>query len=88
MSDKYLDEIGTMEEKLDGFKRINSDQKSEIFDLCREQSDLTAQVDNLHAEIERNDAAAADMTLVDTESYENMVTHFKLVGSHYEPYYD
>jgi len=82
MSEKYLDEIGTMEEKLDGFKTINSNQKSQIFDLSREQSDLTVEVENLRDEIERNEAASADMTLVETESYENMVTHFKLVGHH------
>ena len=58
MSEKYLDEIVTMEEKLDGFKTINSNQKSQIFDLSREQSDLTAEVENLRDEIERNEAAS------------------------------
>ena len=79
MSEQYLDEIAGMEEKLSGFKKINSDQKSQIFNLCREQSDLEAQNEGLRDQIERNEAASADMTLVETESYENMVTNFKLV---------
>ena len=80
MNEEYMEQISHLDNKVHECETENNTQEQEILSLHREKTSLNMLIDSLREEAARIEQNSADMTLVETESYENMVSNLKLVS--------